>query len=110
MASIRPNVKKRSYLLPPGCKDLIDVLQGAPQKPSSVPVRVNGRIRAPKVRVVGAQGESLGIMPLADALGLARSHNLDLIEIAPAAKPPICRILDFGKFRYEATKQRKKKS
>ena len=110
MASITPNPKKRGYLLPSGCKDLIDVLQGVPPKLSLSTAKVNGKIRAPEVRVIGEHGEQLGIMPLADALQLAQSRSIDLVEIAPRARPPVCRIVDYGKFRYELSRQRKRKS
>jgi hypothetical protein len=59
MGGITPNPKKRSYLLPPGCKDLIDVLQGVPPKATLSSVRVNRKIRAPEVRIIGEQGNSL---------------------------------------------------
>lgn len=62
-------------------------------------------IRAPEVRVVGEKGEQLGIMPLKQALELARNHNLDLVEVAPTAVPPVCRLLDYGKYRYEQAKK-----
>ncbi|MEA2086004.1 MAG: translation initiation factor IF-3 [Chloroflexota bacterium] len=68
-------------------------------------MRVNGMIRAPEVRVVGEKGEQLGIMPLKQALELARNHNLDLVEVAPTAVPPVCRLLDYGKYRYEQAKK-----
>ena len=110
MGSITPNPNKRSYLLPPGCKDLIDVLNRPPAKPSFAPrVRVNGKIRAAEVRVVDEHGRQIGILPRADALDLARSRGIDLVEIAPCARPPVCRLVDFGKFSYEAAKRRRKK-
>ena len=70
-------------------------------------VRVNGKIRAREVRVIGLEGKQLGIMQLGDALNLARSHGVDLVEIAPNATPPVCRIVDFGKYRYEQAKKDK---
>ena len=109
MGSITPNPKKRGYLLPPGCKDLIDVLDGAPKAQSLTSVRVNGKIRAREVRVVSEQGEQLGILSLADALNLAQSHGIDLVEIAPSARPPVCRLVDYGRFLYESSKKQKKK-
>ncbi|MBI2831956.1 MAG: translation initiation factor IF-3 [Chloroflexi bacterium] len=71
------------------------------------PLRINQRIRAAEVRVVGEKGEQLGIMSLAQALDLARKSNLDLVEVAPTAVPPVCRLLDYGKFKYEQTKKEK---
>ncbi len=70
-------------------------------------VRVNGKIRAREVRVIGPSGQQLGIMPLADALNLARNHGVDLVEIAANANPPVCRVVDFGKYRYELSKKEK---
>lgn len=110
MSRSTPNPKKRDFLLPPGCKDLIHVLQGAPPKPSLAPFLINEKIRASSVRVIGDQDEQLGIMPLADALALARSRKIDLVEIASTAKPPICCLVDFSKFRDEVAGLRKKKS
>jgi len=62
-------------------------------------------IRAPEVRVVGEKGEQLGIMPLKQALEAARNNNLDLVEVAATAVPPVCRLLDYGKYRYEQAKR-----
>lgn len=69
--------------------------------------RVNGKIRAREVRVLGINNEQLGILSLADALNLARNHGVDLVEIVPTATPPVCRIVDYGKYRYEQAKKEK---
>jgi len=69
--------------------------------------RRNGKIRAREVRVIDDNKEQLGVMPLGDALRLAQSKGLDLIEIAATASPPVCRIVDYGKFRYEESKKEK---
>jgi len=69
--------------------------------------RVNGKIRARDVRVIGVDGTQLGILSLGDALTQARTHGVDLVEIAPNATPPVCRLVDFGKFRYEQNKREK---
>ncbi|NLJ56247.1 MAG: translation initiation factor IF-3 [Firmicutes bacterium] len=66
---------------------------------------VNERIKAKDVRVIDPSGEQLGIMLLHDALQLAREKNLDLVNIAPQARPPVCRIMDFGKYKYERRKK-----
>ncbi|MEO5720006.1 MAG: translation initiation factor IF-3 [Chthoniobacterales bacterium] len=72
--------------------------------------RVNGRIRAREIRVImGASGEQLGVMKLSDALRKAQGLGLDLVEVAPTANPPVCKIVDFGKFRYDIAKQEKEK-
>jgi len=70
-------------------------------------VRVNGKIRAREVRVVGDDGKQLGVLALGEAINLARSHGVDLVEIAPNATPPVCRLVDFGKYRYEQSKKEK---
>ena len=70
-------------------------------------LRRNDRIRAPEVRVIGPEGTNLGIMTPQKALELAKSVELDLIEISPGATPPVCRILDFGKYLYEESKKNK---
>ena len=72
-------------------------------------LRINDEIRVREVRVTGADGEQLGIMQTRDALRLAEDQHLDLVEVAPKAKPPVCRIMDFGKFRYEQQKRDKEK-
>ena len=63
--------------------------------------RINGEIRAPKVRLIGVDGSQLGIYGNADAQRIAEDQNLDLVEIAPNAEPPVCRIMDYGKFKYD---------
>jgi translation initiation factor IF-3 len=68
-------------------------------------VRVNERIRVAQVRVIGEEGEQLGVMDTRDAVREARERGLDLVEVAPTADPPVCRIIDFGKFQYEAKKK-----
>jgi translation initiation factor IF-3 len=70
-------------------------------------VRVNGKIRALEVRVIGVDGKQLGIFSLRDAINLARANSVDLVEIAPTANPPVCRLVDYGKFRYEQSKKDK---
>ena len=69
--------------------------------------RINGKIRAREVRVIGVDGKQLGVISLNEALGMARTHGVDLVEIAAAAVPPVCRLVDFGKFRYEQAKKEK---
>ncbi|WP_313952284.1 translation initiation factor IF-3 [Accumulibacter sp.] len=67
--------------------------------------RVNEEINAPEVRLVGEDGEALGVMSAREALSLAEEAGLDLVEIAPMARPPVCRIVDFGKFKYQEQKR-----
>lgn len=68
-------------------------------------LRVNNQIRAREVRLIGQNGEQLGIVPLPRALDIARNDNLDLVEVSPTAQPPVCRLLDYGKFKYEQTRK-----
>ena len=72
--------------------------------------RVNDRIRAPRVRVVTADGQQLGVMSSREALAKAQSIGLDLVEIAGQADPPVCKIIDYGKYKYEQSKLKKQKS
>ncbi len=67
--------------------------------------RVNEGIRVPEVRLIGPTGENLGVVQIKDALRIARDAEMDLVEVAAAAKPPVCRVMDFGKFLYERTKK-----
>ena len=64
--------------------------------------RINDRIRVPEVRLVGPSGEQVGIVPLAKALELAQEYDLDLVEVAATARPPVCKLMDYGKFKYES--------
>ena len=75
--------------------------------PSGPFVRVNGKIRAREVRVIGVDGKQLGVLQLGEALTMARTNGVDLVEIAPTATPPVCRLVDYGKFRYEQAKRDK---
>jgi len=69
--------------------------------------RLNERIRVRDVRVIDEKGEQLGVLPTIQALQIARERGLDLVEVAPTAVPPVCRLLDYGKFRYEQAKKEK---
>jgi translation initiation factor IF-3 len=68
----------------------------------SVETRINERIRTPEVRLVGAKGEQIGIVSINEALRLAQEAELDLVEVAPTARPPVCKLMDYGKFKYES--------
>jgi len=72
-------------------------------------IRKNDKIRAREVRVIGADGEMLGVMPPEEAVKIAKSHGLDLVEVAASARPPVCRILEFGKYKYELSKNKRNK-
>ncbi|KZB84265.1 translation initiation factor IF-3 [Amycolatopsis regifaucium] len=67
--------------------------------------RINDRIRVPEVRLVGPAGEQVGIVRIEDALRLAQENDLDLVEVAPQARPPVCKLMDFGKFKYESAQK-----
>ncbi len=66
---------------------------------------MNEKIRSPEVRVIGHDGEQLGIIPIRKALELAATEHLDLVEVAPNADPPVCKIMDYGKFKYQQNKR-----
>ena len=71
-------------------------------------VRVNERIRVPQVRVISDDGEQAGVLTVREALALAQSRGLDLVEVSPTARPPVCRIMDYGKFKYEQNRRARK--
>ncbi len=68
-------------------------------------LRINERIRVREVRLIGEDGEQLGVLPTMEALRIARERSLDLVEVAPNAVPPVCRLIDYGKFKYEQTRK-----
>jgi translation initiation factor IF-3 len=72
-------------------------------------IRKNDKIRAREVRVIGSNGEMLGVMPPEEAVKIAKAEGLDLVEVAANAQPPVCRILEFGKYKYELSKNKKNK-
>jgi translation initiation factor IF-3 len=82
-------------------------MKGRPRGPvvAEPKVRVNQRIRAAKARVIAPDGEQLGILDLPEALAKAEEFGLDLVEVAPNVDPPVCKIMDYGKFRYEESKK-----
>ena len=76
--------------------------RGAPDgKQRSIEPRVNRRIRVPEVRVIADDGSQLGVLPTQEALRRAESLGMDLVEVSPMAKPPVCKIMDYGKFKYQ---------
>lgn len=74
---------------------------------SSVEPRINERIRTPRVRLIGIDGSQLGIFAIEDALRISEDQGFDLVEIAPNADPPVCRVMDYGKYKYEQTQKAK---
>jgi translation initiation factor IF-3 len=100
------------------CKDKLPTLSATTQRtttiarrPHNAPPqretgpRINDRIRAPEIRLIGADGENVGVVTPARALQMAEDAGLDLVEISPTAVPPVCKIMDFGKFKYETQKR-----
>src|SRR2546427_6141977 len=71
--------------------------------------RINEQIRISPVRLIGANGEQLGVVPTSQAMEMAREANLDLVEVAAQERPPVCKILDYGKFRYQQSRKTDKK-
>ena len=69
------------------------------------PARVNSQIRVPQIRVIGQDGEQIGIMDTQEALRMAEESDLDLVEVAPDSRPPVCRVMDYGKYKYEQSKK-----
>ena len=67
---------------------------------------MNNQIRAEEVRIIGPDGEQVGILPIKDALERAEASGMDLVEVSPNAKPPVCKIMDYGKYKYQQTKQK----
>ena len=74
---------------------------------STKETQINEEIRDKEVRVIDSEGNQLGVMPIEDALRLAEEKNTDLVKIAPQAKPPVCKIMDYGKYRFEQAKREK---
>lgn len=89
------NCRRRAIARPPFNK-----------KPTIEGPRVNERITAEEVRVVGPDGEMIGIKAVQDAIDIAADHGLDLVEVSPNADPPVCKVLDYGKYKYEEQKKR----
>jgi translation initiation factor IF-3 len=75
--------------------------------PERDPTRINDRIRVPEIRLIGEDGEQVGVMPTEQALAYAQERDLDLVEVAPEAQPPVCRVLDYSKYKYEQEQKQK---
>ncbi|HGF6559634.1 translation initiation factor IF-3 [Providencia sp. PROV188] len=82
-------------------------MKGGKKLPTARPNRINEEIRATEIRVTGIDGEQLGVMSVRDALAKAEEAGVDLVEISPNAEPPVCRIMDYGKYLYEKSKSQK---
>jgi translation initiation factor IF-3 len=70
--------------------------------------RVNERIRVPQIRLIGDDGSQIGVITVREALAMAQSKGLDLVEVSPTSRPPVCRIMDYGKFKYEQSRKARK--
>jgi translation initiation factor IF-3 len=70
-------------------------------------LRINNQIRVKEVRLIDDEGKNLGVVPIEEALGLAREKNLDLVEVSPNANPPVCKIMDYGKYKFQQKKKEK---
>jgi translation initiation factor IF-3 len=70
--------------------------------------RINERIRVPQIRLIGDDGSQVGVVPVREALAMAQAKGLDLVEVSPTARPPVCRIMDYGKFKYEESRKARK--
>jgi translation initiation factor IF-3 len=75
--------------------------------PERDPTRTNERIRVPEVRLIGDDGNQIGVVPTSEALRYAQERDLDLVEVAPEARPPVCRVLDYSKYKYEQEQKQK---
>jgi len=102
------NTRTGTWDYNPGGADIATGFRGRGQRPDNrraPATRINERIRVPEVRVIGEDGEQLGVMETREAIRAAREKGLDLVEVAQNAEPPVCRIIDYGKFQYEAKKK-----
>ncbi len=86
--------------------NLIDSRRCPIAKKQQDTTNVNNQIRAEEVRIIGPDGEQVGILPIKDALERAEASGMDLVEVSPNAKPPVCKIMDYGKYKYQQTKQK----
>jgi translation initiation factor IF-3 len=75
--------------------------------PERDPTRINERIRVPEVRLIGDEGKQIGVVKTQEALAYAPERDLDLVEVAPEARPPVCRVLDYSKYKYEQEQKQK---
>jgi len=89
------------------CKAFFNVFALGREDTTISELMINGQIRAKEVRVLGESGEQLGVMSIEEAMKLAEEAEVDLVQIAPNAQPPVCRIIDYGKFKYEQTRKEK---
>ncbi len=107
LSSCGPGPRSRFFSSDQRSKDLKAIARrphNAPPTRDTGP-RVNERVRAPEIRLIGAEGENIGVITPEKAMALAVQAGLDLVEISPNAVPPVCKIMDFGKYKYETQKK-----
>ena len=95
------------FLCPPPARSGGHPERGGAEIAAATEARINDRIRAREVLLIGENGEQLGVRPLPQALQAAREQDLDLVEVAPNANPPVCRIMDYRRYQYEQQHKRK---
>ncbi len=103
-----PRLARRLPAFSANCKRTTTIARrphNAPPPSRDSGPRINDRIRAPEIRLIGADGENVGVVTPARAMAMAEEAGLDLVEISPNAEPPVCKIMDFGKFKYEQQKK-----
>ncbi|HEY0127093.1 MAG TPA: translation initiation factor IF-3, partial [Blastococcus sp.] len=88
-----------------GARDGSGLLIGKSRGEAITEPRINDRIRVPEVRLVGPEGEQVGVVSIGEALRLAQDAELDLVEVAPMARPPVAKLMDYGKFKYESAQK-----
>lgn len=93
------------YYRPPVRPERPAATRNEEKKISASEYRVNEQIRVPEVRLIGPDGQNIGVVPIGEALRIAQEANLDLVEVAPNSVPPVCRVLNYGKFLYEKAKK-----
>lgn len=105
MCSVSLTDLPQPWYHPPGClqRDSRSLLKE--RKISASEFRINEEIRVSEVRLIGPDGQNVGVVPIAEALRIAQEANLDLVEVAPNTVPPVCRVLNYGKFLYEKAKK-----
>jgi len=104
---VRRVPRRHARLRTSGVPDRAPLTKERPIAPPTPDLRINDRIRVEQVRLVDQEGQQLGIRPTREALELARAQDLDLVEVAPTANPPVCRIMDYGKFKFDEAQKAK---
>ena len=101
-----PLGQRSDYIKPSSSKGLFSRRESIAKQQQTF-TRINDSIRVPQIRLIDAEGTQVGVVETSDAMKMAEDSDLDLVEVAPAASPPVCRIMDFGKYRYDQEKKAK---